>query len=134
MYRVEGQTQYTLDHDVSAWDPDWDSRTRREMSIIIPEGTFVEIVDEDHNERGRTVCFVANLSTGTHIGVQWCADADDFWDVPEVEAGTRIGYEAKCGACGETFIPHGPDDLIHVQTEAEVFCGGQGELLGAWHK
>lgn len=44
-----------------------------------------------------------------------------------------IGYEAKCGKCGETFNPAGPDDLVHIERLDGVPCGGQGELVGEWH-
>lgn len=46
--------------------------------------------------------------------------------------GGHIGVEALCLLCGETCNPHGPDDLVHVQTEAGQECGGPLVPLGAW--
>lgn len=43
-----------------------------------------------------------------------------------------VGYEAICPKCGETFNPHGPDDLIHFARHDGTECGGIGELAGAW--
>jgi hypothetical protein len=40
--------------------------------------------------------------------------------------------EAVCRVCGETFNPNDEDDTIHIQTEAEVECGGQGDIVGYW--
>lgn len=43
-----------------------------------------------------------------------------------------IGYEAECSRCGETFVPDGPDDLVHIVRADGVECGGQGVMRGAW--
>lgn len=42
--------------------------------------------------------------------------------------------EAFCTECKETFIPHSekPDDLIHGEREDGEFCGGLGQIVGAW--
>lgn len=40
----------------------------------------------------------------------------------------NVRYEARCGDCGETFIPDGKDDLEHAQLEDGTFCGGKGEI------
>ena len=42
--------------------------------------------------------------------------------------------EAKCGRCGETFIPHTEklSDLIHIETEQGNSCGGLGTIQGEW--
>lgn len=40
--------------------------------------------------------------------------------------------EAVCGKCGETFVPHDEDDLIHGETEDGKPCMGQGRITGAW--
>lgn len=46
---------------------------------------------------------------------------------------SRIGLEAVCTRCGETFIPADELDLEHGLTELEEPCGGAGELVGAWY-
>jgi hypothetical protein len=48
--------------------------------------------------------------------------SDDGW----------VGYEARCETCGETFNPHGPDDLEHAVRENGTPCGSRGVLVGSW--
>jgi hypothetical protein len=40
--------------------------------------------------------------------------------------------EAVCNRCGQTFLPSGPDDLIHLANETGEECGGTGEIVGSW--
>jgi len=37
----------------------------------------------------------------------------------------HIGWQARCGECGETFIPDGPADVTHLTREDGNDCGGQ---------
>lgn len=43
-----------------------------------------------------------------------------------------VGFEARCGACGETFNPADETDLEHLRKADGTPCGGAGRMVGAW--
>jgi len=45
---------------------------------------------------------------------------------------THMGWEARCGWCGETFIPSGPEDTVHLVCENGEECGGEASDIFEW--
>ena len=83
MYKVLGLTQYVLDHDVPSWSPSWDNRTKQELKVTIPAGRVVDIVDETSDNYGDAVHFRIIEPEAAVDGIDWCANADDFWGQDE---------------------------------------------------
>jgi hypothetical protein len=91
MYRVEGQDKYVLDHNVDGW------MLESKHPVQVAKGTTVQIVDEVQDERGSAVIFVLLDKEGVAFVRDVCANADDLWDVPEVEADPMNWGEAYKG-------------------------------------
>jgi hypothetical protein len=109
----------------------------------------IAIVDQSVDPERLSLFFVAH-ATNLWVLLPPLDEIEPRWDRPQTDAqrawlaalGERVGVEAMCALCGQTFNPSDSDDGIthgvridppddHVQG-VERECGGPGVLLGAW--